>query len=61
LSGVRRAAQERKKKRFTALLHHVTPDLLWKGYESLKKDAAPGVDGVTWREYEMGLEDRLVD
>jgi hypothetical protein len=50
LTGVRRAAQERKKERFTALLHHVTPDLLRKSYEALKKDAAPGVDGVTWRE-----------
>jgi RNA-directed DNA polymerase len=61
LSGVRRAAQERKKERFTALLHHVTLNLLRKSYEALKKDAAPGVDGVTWREYETGLEDRLAD
>ena len=59
LSGVRRAAQERKKERFTALLHHVTVNLLRKSYEALKKDAAPGVDGVTWREYETGLEGRL--
>jgi RNA-directed DNA polymerase len=43
------------------LLHHVTPDLLRRSYETLKKDAAPGVDGVTWREYETGLEDRLID
>ncbi len=61
LSGVRRAAQERNKERFTALLHHVTLSLLRKSYEVLKKDAAPGVDGVTWREYETGLEDRLAD
>jgi RNA-directed DNA polymerase len=61
LSGVRRTAQERKKERFTALLHHVTLDLLRMSYEALKKDAAPGVDGVTWREYEAGLEDRLAD
>lgn len=39
------------------LLHHVTPDLLW-SYEALKKDA---VDGVTWCEYETGLDDRLID
>ena len=58
---MRRAAQERKKERFTALLHHVTLNLLRKSYEALKKDAAPGVDGVTWREYETGLEDRLAD
>jgi len=61
LSGVRRAAQDSKKERFTALLHHVTPNLLRTSYEALKKDAAPGVDGVTWREYETGLEDRLAD
>ncbi len=61
LSGVRRAARERKKERFTALLHHVTPSLLRKSFEALKKDAAPGVDGVMWREYETGLEDRLAD
>ena len=47
LSGVRRAAPGRKRERFTALLHHVTPNLLRKSYEALKKDAAPGVDGVT--------------
>ena len=61
LSGVRRAARERKKEQFTALLHHVTLDLLRESFTSLKKDAAPGVDGVTWDEYETGLEDRLAD
>jgi RNA-directed DNA polymerase len=61
LSGVRRTARERKKERFTALLHHVTLSLLRKSFEALKKDAAPGVDGVMWREYETGLEDRLAD
>jgi RNA-directed DNA polymerase len=61
LSGVRQTAQERKKERFTALLHPVTLNLLRRSYEALKKDAAPGVDGVTWREYETGLEDRLTD
>lgn len=61
LSGVRRAARERKKEQFTALLHHVTLDLLRESFEALKKNAAPGVDGVTWREYETGLEDRLAD
>jgi group II intron reverse transcriptase/maturase len=47
--------------RFTALLHHVTPDLLRQCYLALKRDAAPGVDGVTWDEYGVNLEDRLVD
>jgi len=61
LSGVREAAQRRKQERFTALLHHVTVDLLRDSFFALKRQAAPGVDGVTWREYETGLEDRLID
>jgi len=61
LRGVRRAARENKEMKFTALLHHLTVDLLWESFYSLKKRAAPGVDGVTWHEYESGLEDRLID
>jgi retron-type reverse transcriptase/uncharacterized small protein (DUF1192 family) len=61
LRGVRKAATERKQEKFTALLHHVTVDLLRDGFYALQRRAAPGVDGVTWREYETGLEDRLVD
>jgi len=61
LSGVRRVARVRKQEQFTALLHHVTISLLRESFEALKKNAAPGVDGVTWREYETGLEDRLND
>src|SRR6476646_6773797 len=61
LAGVRKAAREHKEMRFTALLHHLTVDLLRESFYSLKKRAAPGVDGVTWQEYESGLEDRLVD
>ena len=47
--------------KFTALLHHLTVDLLRESFYSLKRKAAPGVDGVTWQEYETGIEDRLVD
>jgi group II intron reverse transcriptase/maturase len=61
LNGVRKAARERKQERFTALLHHVTVDLLRDSFFALKRQAAPGVDGVTWQEYETGLEDRLID
>jgi len=61
LAGVRKAAREHKEMKFTALLHHLTVDLLRKSFYSLKRKAAPGVDGVTWQEYESGLEDRLVD
>ncbi len=61
LSGVRQAAKERKKERFTALLHHLTVDLLRDSFYALKRKAAPGVDGMTWQEYETGLEGRLAD
>jgi RNA-directed DNA polymerase len=61
LAGVRKAAKENKEMKFTALLHHVTVDLLRESFYALKRKAAPGVDGVTWKEYEPGLEDRLVD
>jgi len=61
LAGVRKAARENKEMKFTALLHHLTIDLLRESFYSLKRKAAPGVDGVTWHEYESGIEDRLVD
>jgi RNA-directed DNA polymerase len=59
--GVRQAAKERKQERFTALLHHVTVNLLRESFYALKRQAAPGVDGVTWKGYETGLEGRLAD
>jgi RNA-directed DNA polymerase len=61
LAGVRKAARERKDAKFTALLHHLTVELLRESFYALKQGAAPGVDGVTWREYETGLEGRLVN
>jgi group II intron reverse transcriptase/maturase len=61
LGGVRQAARERKQERFTALLHHLTVELLRQSYYALKRNAAPGVDGMKWGEYEDGLEDRLTD
>jgi RNA-directed DNA polymerase len=61
LNGVRERARKNKQERFTALLHHVTVELLRESFYGLKRKAAPGVDGVTWNEYETGLEDRLKD
>src|SRR5688500_17931130 len=60
LERVRDRARQ-KRERFTALLHHVTTDLLRAAFSWLKRDAAPGVDGLTWQEYEQSLEDRLVE
>ena len=59
LKGVRKVAKERKQERFTTLLHHLTVNLLRDSYYALKREAAPGVDGVRWAEYEDGLEPRL--
>lgn len=61
LERIRQAAKRDGTLRFTALLHHVTVDLLWDSYQALKRDACPGVDEVTWRQYGEGLEDRLAD
>jgi RNA-directed DNA polymerase len=52
LERVRQAARQRKKEKFTALLHHVSVDLLRDAFLALKRRAAPGVDGVTWQDYE---------
>src|ERR1700755_1974879 len=61
LGRVRQAARQRKKEKFTALLHHITVDTLRVAYYALKRKAAPGVDGVTWEDYEAELEPRLAD
>jgi RNA-directed DNA polymerase len=61
LDGVRKVARERKQERFTALLHHLSVELLRGSFYALQRKASPGVDGVTWQEYETGLADRLVD
>src|SRR5271165_4844380 len=61
LERVRQAARQRKKERFTALLHHVNPDRLRTAFYALKRKAAPGLDGVTWDDYEADLEPRLAD
>jgi RNA-directed DNA polymerase len=61
LSGVREAAKKNKGLQFTALLHHVTEGLLRDSFYSLQREAAPGVDRVTWQQYEQGLEARIQD
>src|SRR5215208_1619138 len=61
LDRVRQAARHRRKERFTALLHHISPEALEVAFYALKRRAAPGVDGVTWQEYEADLGRRLAD
>ena len=60
LDRVRNAARQNKEERFTALLHHVNTDTLRLAFHALKRDAAAGVDGLTWADYEAELEPRLV-
>lgn len=62
LERVRQAARRDRKLRFTTLLHHVYDvDGLREAYFRLKRDAAPGVDGRTWRQYGEALEEKLHD
>jgi retron-type reverse transcriptase len=61
LERIRQVAKARKKERFTALLHHVSPELLGEAFGELKQNAAPGVDGVTCQAYEEDLERNLED
>jgi len=61
LRGVREAAKKDRNTRFTALLHHITIDQLRDSFHALQRQAAPGVDGVTWKEYQEGLMGGLHD
>src|SRR2546423_1600943 len=61
LHGVREAARREQGLRFTALLHHVNERLLRDSFYLLKREAAPGVDDITWKEYEQGVEARITD
>ena len=58
---IRQFVERKPGEKLTALLHHITPEALREAYLALKRDAAPGVDGVRWREYGDGLDKRLLD
>jgi len=59
LDGVRQRARADRACRFTSLLHHITPELLRESFYDLNRSAVPGLDGVSWKEYESGLDGRL--
>jgi group II intron reverse transcriptase/maturase len=61
LDRIREAAKQRKKERFTALFHHLDPDLFQDAFFELKDNAAAGVDGLTWWDYEKDLASNLAD
>ena len=58
---IRQAAERKPGERLVALLHHVNVDTLRAAFLGLRKDAAAGVDGVTWETYASGLDERLLD
>jgi len=61
LERIWQVAKSRKKEKFTALLHHISIDLLDEAFSALKENAAAGVDGLTWWDYEQNLERNLED
>src|ERR1700749_3741357 len=61
LQSRRKAAKDRKKERFTALFHHLSPEMLRTAFFALRREAAPGVDGLTWQDYETDLDRTLED
>ncbi len=61
LARIRQTARQRKKERFTALYHHISIELLRDAFFSLKREAAPGTDGLTWQGYATNLGGNLKD
>ena len=61
LERVRQAVKQRKKEKLTALAHHISVDLLREAFLALKRNAAPGADGLTWKTYAETLEGNLAD
>jgi RNA-directed DNA polymerase len=61
LERVRQVARQRRKEKFTALFHHLSIPMLRTAFFALKRDAAPGVDGLTWQDYETDLDRRIED
>ena len=61
LERVRTKARERKTEKFTALLHHIDDELLRESFYAIERKAAPGVDGVTWKDYAADLDLNLTD
>ena len=58
-NAYRLAARRGKQEKFTSLLHHINPEMLRAAFHALKRDAAPGVDGMTWDTYEQGFDHRI--
>ena len=61
LDRIRQVARQRRKEKFTALLHQISPEHLEAAFFELKENTAPGVDGLTWRAYEEGLDAKILD
>ena len=58
---IRGAVTRNEKEKLTALLHHISIDVLRWAFFNIKKQAAPGVDGLTWVDYAADLDRNLAD
>jgi RNA-directed DNA polymerase len=61
LDRVRQVARQRKEEKFTSLFHHLSIPMLRTAFYELKREAAPGVDGLTWQDYETDVDRRVED
>src|ERR1700676_4895343 len=61
LERIRKVAKERKQERFTSLFPHLSQETLRTAFFALRREAAPGVDGLTWQDYETDLDRRIED
>src|ERR1700693_2908939 len=61
LERIRKVARDRRQEEFTALFHHLGIDLFEGSFLALQENAAPGVDRLTWKDYEAALERTLTD
>ena len=59
LDTVRLLAKQDKKRRFTNLFHHITPELLMQSFMQLKRDSAAGADGIRWSDYLINLNENI--
>ena len=59
LSSLSFCAQGNSTFQFTSLAHHLNVEFLKDCYYHLARNKAVGVDGVSWQEYEVGLDERL--
>jgi RNA-directed DNA polymerase len=61
LNRISELAREDPERQFISIAHFLTPKALHGAFLSLRKEAAEGVDGVTYGEYAQGAEEKIRD